>query len=73
MTVYESWEDSLQKEKPNHARMFAMTTKGSSIFSSMQFKPGDWFVFGSEGHGLPGGLREGFPQQQRIRLPMQPH
>ena len=73
MTVYESWEDFLQKEKPNHARMFAMTTKGSSIFSSMQFKPGDWFVFGSEGHGLPEDLREGFPQQQRIRLPMQPH
>ena len=72
MTVYENWEDFVARAKPAAARMFAMTTKGSSIFSQMHFQPGDWFVFGSEGHGLPDDLRNSFPASQRIRLPMLP-
>ena len=47
-------------------------TKGSSIFSTMKFQPGDWLIFGSEGHGLPDAIRESFPSSQRIRLPMMP-
>ena len=72
MTVYEDWEDFVRRAKPDTSRMFAMTTKGSSIFSQMKFLPGDWFVFGSEGHGLPDDLRNSFPAAQRIRLPMRP-
>lgn len=72
MTVYESWEDFLAKEKPARARMFAMTTKGASLFSSLTFKPGDWLIFGSESHGLPDAIRNSFPPEQRIRLPMIP-
>ena len=59
-------------ENPDLRRMFAMTTKGSSIFSSLSFRPGDWFVFGSEGSGLPEEIRAQFPCGQRIRLPMRP-
>ena len=58
---------------PNRNRMFAMTTKGSHPFADSHFLPGDWFVFGSEGHGLPDNIRNSFPEQQRIRLPMRPH
>ena len=29
-------------------------------------------IFGSEGHGLPDAIRESFPVDQRIRLPMMP-
>lgn len=72
MTVYENWEDFAARAKPDASRMFAMTTKGSSIFSQLKFLPGDWFVFGSEGHGLPDDLRNSFPASQRIRLPMLP-
>ena len=72
MKTYPSWEAFLNTEKPSEDRMFAMTTKGSSIFSTMRFKPGDWLVFGSEGHGLPDAIRESFPASQRIRLPMMP-
>lgn len=72
MKVYDNWEDFLAQETPDMSRMFAMTTKGSSIFSGMNFEAGDWLVFGSEGHGLPNELRESFPITQRIRLPMMP-
>ncbi len=73
MRVYESWEDFLARCAPRSDRMFAMTTKGSSVFSSMRFLPGDWLVFGSEGSGLPDAIRNSFPSGQRIRLPMRPN
>ncbi len=70
--VHTSWEDFLKDEKPDMLRMFAMTTKGSRPFAEASFCPGDWFVFGSESKGLPDSIRESFPSDQRIRLPMRP-
>lgn len=71
--VHKSFDDFLASEKPNLMRMFAMTTKGSHPFANSTFKPGDYFIFGSEGHGLPDNLRNSFPEEQRIRLPMRPN
>lgn len=71
--VHKIFDAFLESEHPNRNRMFAMTTKGSHPFADSHFLPGDWFVFGSEGHGLPDNIRNSFPEQQRIRLPMRPH
>lgn len=71
--VHKSFDAFLESEHPDRSRMFAMTTKGSHPFADSHFLPGDWFVFGSEGHGLPNNIRNSFPEQQRIRLPMRPH
>lgn len=71
--VHKSFDAFLENEHPDRSRMFAMTTKGSHPFADSHFLPGDWFVFGSEGHGLPDNIRNSFPEQQRIRLPMRPH
>ena len=71
--VHKSFDAFLESEHPDPDRMFAMTTKGSHPFADSHFLPGDWFVFGSEGHGLPDNIRNSFPEQQRIRLPMRPH
>jgi tRNA (cytidine/uridine-2'-O-)-methyltransferase len=65
-----SWNAFLNDTKPDPARMFAMTTKGSSTAHDMQFLPGDWFVFGSETSGLPADIRDSFASSQRLRLPM---
>lgn len=73
MKVYENWEDFLAHETPDPLRMFAMTTKGSGIFSQAHFLPGDWLIFGCETKGLPAALRDSFPSNQRIRLPMRPN
>lgn len=70
MKVHRSWEAFLAAEKPEPARMFAMTTHGSTAFAGLAFQPGDVFVFGSETKGLAPALRESFPPSQRIRLPM---
>jgi tRNA (cytidine/uridine-2'-O-)-methyltransferase len=65
-----SWEAFLINAHPQADRMFAMTTKGSRTAHEMSFAPGDWFVFGSETSGLPADIRESFPTEQRLRLPM---
>ncbi len=70
--VHKNFDAFLENENPNRDRMFAMTTKGSHPFAQSSFKEGDWFVFGSEGHGLPDTVRTHFPEAQRIRLPMRP-
>lgn len=73
MKVHRSWEEFLASQAPDPARMFAMTTHGSTAFATISFRPGDFFIFGSETRGLAPSLRESFPPSQRIRLPMQPN
>lgn len=72
MQVHDNWGAFLDTQRPNPARMFAMTTHGSQAFSQVRFEPGDVFVFGSETRGLAPELRDSFPAAQRIRLPMRP-
>ncbi len=71
--IHPNFEAFLESEQPDRSRMFAMTTKGSRPFGQSSFRPGDCFVFGSEGHGLSEEVRAYFPQEQRIRLPMRPN
>lgn len=72
MLVHKNWEAFLSNQQPNPARMFAMTTHGSGSFANAHFQAGDFFVFGAETRGLAKEIRESFPLEQRIRLPMRP-
>lgn len=65
-----SWTDFLASEQPDPARCFALTTRGSHSLFEARFQPGDWLVFGSETQGLSEAVREHFPNEQRLRLPM---
>lgn len=53
-------------------RLFAFTTRGSRPLAEVDWRPGDWLVFGSESAGLPEAVREQFEAPQRVRLPMRP-
>jgi tRNA (cytidine/uridine-2'-O-)-methyltransferase len=64
------WATFLATEKPDAARMFALTTKGTRFVQETQFKAGDWFVFGAETRGLAPELRESFEPANRLKLPM---
>jgi len=72
MQVHRDWQALLDAVRPDPARMFALTTHGSTPFAGVSFRPGDVFVFGCETRGLAPALRESFPTAQRIRLPMRP-
>lgn len=67
-----SWQAFVDTVQPDSQRLFAFTTQGSHPFAEVAWRPGDWFVFGSETAGLAPDLRERFPSSQRVRLPMRP-
>lgn len=51
-------------------RLFALTTKGTAKPNEVQFKVGDFIIFGPETRGLPHSILEAMESQQRVRLPM---
>ena len=67
---HENWDAFLTAMQPDPTRLFALTTRGSQPMHEVAFRPGDWFVFGSETSGLAPALRDSFPLAQRLRLPM---
>ena len=70
VTRHENWDAFLAALRPDPARLFALTTKGTRRVHDVAFKPGDWLVFGSETRGLAPELRDSFPAPQLLRLPM---
>ncbi len=53
-------------------RILACTTKGSRPHSQLEYREGDVLLFGSETSGLPDDLRNSFPEEHRLRIPMMP-
>ena len=64
------WAAFLATERPDPARLFAMTTRAQRRVHHTAFAPGDWLVFGSETSGLPADIRAAIPQGQWLKLPM---
>ena len=58
---------------PEHTpeRIFALSTKGKTCYSTIKFQPGDTLVFGPETRGLSEQFRAGLPAENILRLPMQ--
>lgn len=54
-------------------RVLALTTHGTRAYSDCTFEPGDVLLFGSETAGLPAHVHQSLPEQQRLRIPMQPN
>ncbi|MCG5509090.1 tRNA (cytidine(34)-2'-O)-methyltransferase [Ectothiorhodospira lacustris] len=53
-------------------RLFALSTRGSRVYSEIPFQTGDAFLFGPETRGLPEVVLETLPAEQRLRVPMMP-
>ena len=70
VAIHKNWADF--KLAMTGKRMFAMTTKGSQNYASVQLQAGDVFVFGPETRGLPEEIRNEFAPEFRLRLPMLP-
>jgi tRNA (cytidine/uridine-2'-O-)-methyltransferase len=70
LRIHESWEDCLAAL--NGARLFALSTRGSTRHDKVQYQEGDAFVFGPETRGLPQEMLDVLPAEQRIRVPLVP-
>ena len=51
-------------------RVFALSTRGDTDYSSPSFMDSDAFLFGPETRGLPQQLLDSLPPGQTLRLPM---
>ena len=69
---YASWPVFLDTAAPDRARMFAFTTAGSTRLDAVDWRAGDWLVFGSESRGLPAAVRDEIGTERHVRLPMRP-
>jgi tRNA (cytidine/uridine-2'-O-)-methyltransferase len=66
---YQNWGVFLE----NHpfSRLFALTTKGQSLYSNTDFQDQDFLVFGPETRGLPANILDSLSAKQKLYLPMQ--
>ncbi len=71
MKVHANWVDC--SAALGARRFFALTTKGTRSPYEVAFKDEDVLVFGNETSGLPQAVRESFPTEQLLRLPMRPN
>ncbi len=67
LCVHDDWEAFLAAAKPE--RMLFASTKGGRSLYEFQFHPGDYLVFGNEGHGLPDAFYERYSNALYI-IPM---
>lgn len=58
----------LETLKPN--RVFALTTKATRHYHEAEYQMGDAFLFGPESRGLPQEVRDRFPQEHLLKIPM---
>jgi len=70
LTRHASWQQFLETTRPDAARLFTLTTRGTRSPYAVAFQPGDWLVFGSETKGISDEVRATFGPGQSLKLPM---
>lgn len=63
-----NFQSFVESEQPE--RILAVTTKSTDYYGDVDFKAGDYLLFGSETGGLPKDVRQQIPDQDKIRIPM---
>jgi tRNA (cytidine/uridine-2'-O-)-methyltransferase len=65
------WEniDDFMNAHPDRKRFFFATTKTDRPYFEMDFKEGDYLLFGSETSGIPAEILNAFPEQT-MTIPM---
>lgn len=51
-------------------RYFAISTRGTTRYDAVAYRPGDAFLFGPETRGLPQAVLDACPPEHRLRIPM---
>ena len=67
LEIHESYE--ALREKYKDSTFYFSTTKSSKFYSEVEYKEGDFIVFGRESSGLPDSVRDSDPDRC-IKVPM---
>lgn len=68
--THASLDAFLEEVRP--PRLFALSTRGGTLYTDVRFRPDDALLFGPETRGLPETVLHSLPPEQCLRLPMQP-
>lgn len=60
------------RESESPGRVFAFTVNGSSLYSDLEYRAGDCFLFGPESVGLPDAVQQKPWVDETVRIPMVP-
>ena len=71
VNVYDSYQKLLERLHPS--RLFAVSTRGTTTYTEIQYRENDIFVFGPETRGLPAAILDAFESSHIIRIPMVLH
>lgn len=66
--VFPGFEAFVDAVRPG--RMWAFTTRASTGYHSIRYRPDDALLFGPETRGLPERVLDGVPTPQWVRIPM---
>lgn len=70
VTTHESL-DSLWQDV-DYERVLAVSTRGTRLYTDVDYQDSDLVLFGPETRGLPRALLDNLPPDQCIRIPMRP-
>ncbi len=77
---YREWasvsiHDNLEAFREQHAdaRLWAVSTRGTTLHTAAHYRAGDAFLFGPETRGLPADLLDALAPERVLRLPMVAH
>ncbi len=68
LKIHKNYDDFLIQESPS--KLYACSTKGTSIHSDAKYNRGDYLLFGPETRGLPPEIMESLSKENILRLPM---
>jgi tRNA (cytidine/uridine-2'-O-)-methyltransferase len=70
MAVHDDLDAFVAQARPQ--RLFALSTRGRTLYTDAGFADSDAVVFGPETRGLPQAFLDSLPAEQTLRLPMRP-
>ena len=69
LSEYDSWDDFMEKRKPNHDALFLFEEDAEKCFYKPNYPDNAYLIFGKESSGLPMTLREKM-QDRMFHVPM---
>ncbi|HKY01346.1 MAG TPA: tRNA (cytidine(34)-2'-O)-methyltransferase [Burkholderiales bacterium] len=70
VTVHEGWSEC--RAYFAERRLYALSTRGTRLYTDVAYAENDVLICGPETRGLPEAVLNEFPAEQRLRLPMLP-
>ncbi|CAI8372752.1 MAG: tRNA (cytidine(34)-2'-O)-methyltransferase [Porticoccaceae bacterium UBA1117] len=69
LRIHQDWHAYLESVNPKN--IYALSTKGTNNYSSINYQPNDTLLFGPETRGLPEHIMNSIGANNILRLPMQ--